>query len=451
MSLPENDISLVDFGDIRLTRRLKESVEAIRKNAGKSILGAGKGRSQAKAFYRLLSNEKFDFAQMQESVRDSTLSRISEAGGTVLLIQDTTEINLNGHKKTEGLGYSSEYVKGVRLHSCIAVSQVGIPFGLVGQEYETRSESKSKLSKAEKANRSIEEKESYRWLKMLEETTRDMPKDVTPITICDREGDFYELYAESKRLDADFIIRVTHDRSSLNNEKVVSKLRKSPAFSQISINIPRNSRRNRPARQTEMEIAYSIETIKKPMYLNEDDMPEWLQVNFVRVTELTPVAGEEPIEWILATSLPLFDQLDVMTIVEYYVQRWKIERFHFVLKSGMNAEKIQQRTYERIKPVLLIYSVVALYIMAITFLGRTIPDMPCDLLFDEDEWKILYRIANNTKTPPDTPYSIAEAIQYLGQLGGYKRSPSDGEPGLKVIWTGLTSLYFAIELLVGQV
>jgi len=39
-----------------------------------------------------------------------------------LLPQDTADINLNGHKKTEGLGYSSNQTKGVQLHSCIALT-----------------------------------------------------------------------------------------------------------------------------------------------------------------------------------------------------------------------------------------------------------------------------------------------------------------------------------------
>jgi len=161
--------------------------------------------------------------------------------------------------------------------------------------------------------------------------------------------------------------------------------------------------------------------------------------------------GEAPIEWILATSLPLNNATDIMAIVEHYIQRWKIERFHFVLKSGCNAEKIQQRTFERIKPVLLIYSVIALYIMSVTFAGRILADMPCSFLFDDDEWKILYRIVHKTKNPPAVPYSMVDAIKYLGQLGGYKRSPSDGEPGLNVIWKGLFKLYDAMEIIMGQV
>ena len=132
---PEDDFSTIDFKDKRLEKRLQTVIENSRKNAGESILGSQEGRNSAKAFYRLLSNERFDFEQMREAAKKATISRMC---GTVLLIQDTSDINLNGHKKTEGLGYCSEHVRGVKIHSCIAVSPEGVPFGVVGQYYETR-------------------------------------------------------------------------------------------------------------------------------------------------------------------------------------------------------------------------------------------------------------------------------------------------------------------------
>ena len=446
--IPENDFTAVEFGDKRLWMRLRAFVENSRKNVGKSVLGSVKERSQAKAFYRLLSNDKFEFEQLQTASRTSTISRMT---GTVLAIQDTTDIGLNGHKKTKELGYCSEHVMGIKLHSCIAVSPEGVPFGLLGQFYETRKEAKSALTKAEKAARPVEEKESYRWLKMLEESTKDIPDDVTVVTICDREGDFYELYAKAMELGKDFVIRVIHDRNSEENEKVANKIRKTGAVGNATVNIPRDSRRNIPARQTEMEVAHCRATIRKPATVRNTEITRNLTINLVRITEITPLDGQEPIEWILATSLLLGNDNDVMKIVEYYIQRWKIERFHYVLKSGCNAQRIQQRTYDRVKPVLLIYSVIALYIMAVTYLGRVLPDVPCDIFFDEVEWKILYRVAHKTKTPPDSAYPMADAVKYLGQIGSYKRAPSDGAPGLMSIWLGLFALYQAIDLLVGQV
>jgi hypothetical protein len=445
---PRNDFETVDFGDKRLNKRLQEAIENSTQNAQKSILGAEGDRSGAKAFYRLLSNERFDMDKLSEAPKAATIRRME---GTVLAIQDTTDVNLNGHKKTEGLGYSSEHVRGVKVHSCIAVTPEGLPLGLICQSYETRAEAKSALTKEEKAARTIEEKESFRWLKTLDESTIFIPEDVHVVTICDREGDFYELYAQARDWNEDFVIRVMYDRETETNEKVLSQIHRTKAAGQATVNIPRDSRKNIPARQAQMEIAYCSVNIKKPRNVTDDTFPDSLEMNIVRITEINAKDPQKTIEWILATSLPINNFDEAMKIVEYYIQRWKIERFHFVLKSGCNAERIQQRTYEKIKPMLLIYSVIAMFIMTITYIGRVLPDTTCDVFFDTDEWQILYRITHKTKIPPSEPFSMADAVKFLGQLGGYRRAPSDGPPGLKSIWDGLFKLWEFLDLFVGQV
>ena len=445
---PKDDFAQVDFGDKRLNDRLSKVIESGTKNAEKSILGSSGARGEAKAFYRLLGNEKFDMKQLQDHACEATFSRMH---GTVLMIQDTSDIDLNGHKKTEGLGYCSEHIRGIKLHSCIAVSPEGLPFGLVRQFYETRQEAKSPLTQKEKAARPIEEKESFRWIDMLREATRAKPDGVHLITVCDREGDFYELYAEALRLCEDFIIRVMHDRQSDESEKVATKIRRTGAIAKVTVKIPRDSRGGGKARETEMEVAHCRVNIIKPASVRTEGVASKLSINLVRITEIAPPQGKEAIEWILATSLPINNELDALTIVEHYIQRWKIERFHFVLKSGCNAKKIQQRTFERIKPVLLIYSVIAMFIMAVTYAGRVTPQTLCDTFMEDNEWKTLYRVVHKTRLAPNEPYTMADVVRYLGQLSGYKRAPSDGPPGLEAIWNGLFALFFAIDLLMGQV
>lgn len=441
---PSEYFSEIDFGDKRLTKRLVETLEQMAKNPTKSILGATKDRNSARGFYRLLGNAKFSLVKLAEESRKITIEKIVEHK-TVLAIQDTTDDNLNGHKKTEDLGYSSEHVLGIKIHSCIAVTPEGLPLGLLSQSYETRKEAKSKLTKAEKAARPIEEKESYRWLEMLRDSTKDIPDSVNVITICDREGDFYELYAEAMKIGKDFVIRVTHDRKTAENEKVIEKIRDRESCGQVTVDIPRNTRNNRPARKAVMEVACCSVNVLKPDTINSANVLESIQMNIVRITEISVKDDQEKIEWILATSLPVTNADDAIKIVEYYVQRWKIERFHFVLKSGCKIEEIQQRSYERIKAVLFIKSVIAMFIMTITYIGRILPDLPCNVFFEDDEWKILHKIVNKTKYAPDEPYSLADAVKYLGTLGGYKRAPSDGPPGLKSVWNGLHELYNVLE------
>ena len=185
---------------------------------------------------------------------------------------------------------------------------------------ETRQEAKSQLTRAEKTNRPIEEKESFRWIKTIRESTNIIPDDVHFITICDREGDFYELYVEAQELEEDFIIRVTHDRCSDTNEKIFDKIHDRLEIGKITVNIPRDSRKETKAREVEMELACCQVNIAKPARIRNDKIATKITINLVRITEINPLDGNEPIEWILATSLPIKNAEEVMTVVEYYIQ-----------------------------------------------------------------------------------------------------------------------------------
>ena len=79
--------------------------------------------------------------------------------------------------------------------------------------------------------------------------------------------------------------------------------------------------------------------------------------------------------------------------------------------------------------------------MQFTYMARNFPDTPCELIFSESEWKTLYRAVKRTTIAPDNPYSMADAVIYIAKLGGWAGAPSDGPPGLKVIWLGLNALF----------
>jgi len=89
-----------------------------------------------------------------------------------------------------------------------------------------------------------------------------------------------------------------------------------------------------------------------------------------------------------------------------------------------------------------------------TLLAPSSPDVSCDVLLEENEWKILYFLINRTKIPPDKPYSLKTAVAYLGELGSFRHSPSDGDYGVKAIWLGLFELFYSLDVLrrlMGQV
>src|SRR3972149_7835020 len=88
------------------------------------------------------------------------------------------------------------------------------------------------------------------------------------------------------------------------------------------------------------------------------------------VEEINPPDGEEPITWLLLTSLPVDTFEQACLVVEYYLCRWQIEIYFKVLKSGCKIEDRQFETSARIKPCIALYMIVAWRGFFVFKLGR---------------------------------------------------------------------------------
>jgi hypothetical protein len=239
-----------------------------------------------------------------------------------------------------------------------------------------------------------------------------------------------------------FLIRVAQNRITMDNQRIRDAIQKKRCMGKAEITIPRDSRKNVKERKGTLQIRYGQFDVKRPLILNKiKSLKDSIEVWVIHAKEENPPKGMEPIEWFLMTNEPVQDIKTAYERVCYYTHRWKIERFHYVLKSGCRVEKLQERSMDKTTLLVLMYSVIAVLIMNLTYIARIHPNLPCTVFFEEDEWKLLYCAANKTKKPPGKPYSILEAVTYLGWLGGPKGAPSDGQPGVKTIWGGLDKLY----------
>ncbi|MDR2659932.1 MAG: hypothetical protein LBC27_08110 [Spirochaetaceae bacterium] len=70
-----------------------------------------------------------------------------------------------------------------------------------------------------------------------------------------------------------------------------------------------------------------------------------------------------------------------------------------------------------------LYRYLSDFSVELTYIARINPSLPCTIPFDDEEWKVLYCMANRTKKAPEKPYSIAEAVEHIGNFGGPGRSP----------------------------
>jgi hypothetical protein len=438
----------IDFNSKRLEDRFVRTMETLSKHPEKSLWGACGNRAEAKAIYNMLGNKRFAIGEALLAHRKATVRRM--AGHTVVLaVQDTTSLNYQGHAKMAGIGYTSEYARGEDIHTCLAVTAEGVVLGVLDQRYSNRPQPKDDSATHDgKKGRPIEDKESGRWLATMREALSgvDVPEGVRVIHVCDREGDMYELFNEAAEEGAQFLTRLVQNRKTTDNKLILDEARAMKAEGSVTVVIPRDTRRGLARREAELEIRFGRFEVKRPARLNKNaSLLPFISANVIQVKEKSPPSGVEPIEWFLMTNEPVDSYEEAYEKAGYYLQRWKIETFHHALKSGCAVEKLQEHSMKNTTALVLMYSIVAVFIMNMTYIARVNPALPCSVLFDEEEWKVLYCAANRTKTPPCDPYTIADAVKYVSWLGGPRRAPSDGTPGVKTIWTGLQKLYTLLE------
>jgi hypothetical protein len=437
------EFATLDFNSSRLEKRFVRTMETLAGQPDKSIWFASENRAEAKAIYRMLGNDSLDREEILRAHREATIRRMAQSEKTILAVQDTTSLNYNIQTKMEGIGYICEQTLGVNIHSCLAVTVDGLVLGVLTQSsYNREQPSNNARTHDSKKVRLLEEKESYRWVQTLGKSTETLPEGISIVTVCDREGDMYELFDEAVREGQSFLIRIAQNRKTMENEKILDEIRKKPCMGRVKMTIQRNSCRGLKEREAIFQMRYGRFEIKRPLILNKvKHLQDSHEVNIIYVQEEQSADKTiEPIQWFLMTNEPVDDVETAYEKAVWYMQRWKVEQFHHVLKSGCAVEKLQERSMEKTTTLVLMYSIIAAAIMNITFIARIHPQLPCTVCFEEDEWKVLYCTANKTKKPPEQPYTIAEAVTYLSWLGGPKRAPSDGPPGVKTIWIGLDKL-----------
>ena len=118
--------------------------------------------------------------------------------------------------------------------------------------------------------------------------------------------------------------------------------------------------------------------------------PTTLVVTVIYAKERRPPKGEEPVEWLLLTSLLVKDFASACTVVQWYRARWESELFFRVLKQGCQIERLRVATAPRLLNALAIYLIIAWRIHTITMMGRVYPEASGEAVFEPQEWQAIY-------------------------------------------------------------
>ena len=392
-------------------------------------------QQQCKGWREFWSNRRIKATEIISAHTSSTIERIKEHQ-VVLAIQDKTEIDLGNRRRTRGIGaIGNQAAKGLHLHTVLAVSELGVPLGLLEEKMWARE--KVRKGKGEKERkRKIEEKESYRWIESLEKTQNLIPAEISLITVADREADIYELFAQPRREGSHLLIRAAQNRrvkkGSGETEKLFESLRSVKACGQKTLELQRTPRRKE--RLATLTVRFATIELQAPK--GKDDIKSRIVIQAILAEEENPPAGEKAVSWLLLTTLPVLKGADACDCLEKYAYRWVIERYHYVLKSGCGIEELQLETAERMEKAIFTYAIVAWRILWLTYEARKNPEAKIDRVLKEQEWKVLYLATEKKKVLPNESPTLSEGVRKIASLGGFLGRKGDGEPGVKTIWRG---------------
>lgn len=407
---PGQEFGNCKLGDERLTARLLKIVLAqAAQPQGSYAQASGGQRHELKAYYRFLNNEgsELNLQSLLQSHRRQTIRRMKKET-TALIVQDTTDLNLSTRSHCEGLGQigtnqTGAKSRGLRLHSSLALSQDGLPLGLVQLHgYAPQS------AEGKDRQRPIEQKESYRWIEGFAQAMEiaALLPNTQVISVADREADMFELFDFRRRQTgkkADLLIRAKTDRCLEETErKLFAELAAAPRARTVSITVPRQrehlskpstpGRPGLPAREARVEVRFKQVTLSAPNTAQTRHLQP-ITLGAIYLLEKDPPAGATPLEWLLLTTIQVTSAKQALKCIRWYCRRWRIEEWHRVLKSGCNILDHQNHSAEALLRAIAIDAVIAWRIMLLALLGREVPELPCEAVFDNCECRVLELLA----------------------------------------------------------
>jgi hypothetical protein len=449
----EREIAGCQFDDRRHGKRFRTLVEQLSEHIGGSIPFACQDWASTKAAYRFLANGKVSEEKILAGHFMCTRERFAAASGApVLILHDTTEFIYGRedsqaigivHKQPTGYGYgrSRRYhtTCGVLMHSSLAVTQEGLPLGLTAIKFWTRDKFHGANALKRKVNPTrvpIEQKESYRWLENLRQSTALLAEPERIVHIGDRESDIYELFCTARNAGTHFLVRTCVDRLAGDGRHTIAdEMQEVRVQGRHCIEV-----RNKKGEVSEavLEIRYRRIRVLPPIG-KKKQYPD-LELTVIHATEQSTPQGHNRIEWKLITDLAVRSRKDAIEKLRWYAMRWKIEIFHKVLKSGFKAEEVRLRAAERIVNMLAILCILSWRVFWVTMMNRAMPDTTPELAFTPTETYLLDQLVSDSPSATQTGNSLSLYLTKLARLGGYLARAKDPPPGNTVIWRGLSRL-----------
>lgn len=406
----------------------------------------GGGRAGEVRFGRFLANPRVTMNDLVDGACDGIGAR--SAGRHVLAIEDTSEINYQGHVgRVKGLGTVGNGTDlGLFLHPVLAVdADDGACLGLAHLHLWQRQEGKAPNYR----HLPIEDKESFRWIEAAKAAGKRLPQAARMTVVADREADIYELWARLPDARTDLLVRAGQDRALIteSGQRLFAWIAVQAVAGSYRLTLPAIAGK-RSAHEALLLVRFGQIVLKKPQSSLDKKAPASLTLNIIEVVEdvSTVVGNEPPIHWRLLTTHAVTTLAEARQCIEWYCQRWHIEQMFRTLKrQGLNLESSLIEDGDRLEKLAVLAVSAAVRTMQLTLAraGRT--QRPATDAFVAEEIEVLRHIQptlegkTEKQKNPHPLATLAWAAWIIARLGGWKGYASERKPGPLTMLHGLQS------------
>lgn len=436
----------LDLGDVRRTARLVEAVDVMCRHPGGTLPHKLNRPADLRAYYRLLHRPEVTHAKLIGSHADCTRADVAKQDADVLILHDATELDFTSKATVSqllsqiGMGAQRGYI----CHNSLAVrADTGAVLGLTSQILHQRAfVPKNETAKQcrERANR-----ESRLWVQGAQ-ASGPAPAGVRCVDVSDSLSDTFEYMAFEVDQGRRFVLRQREDRRLqtplAGQDYLKAATRALPAQGERSVRVLAS--KGRKARTTTVKVAFAALQVAAPGERHGDYTAAALDVWVVRVWEPSPPQGEEPLEWILLTNVPISCDADAQERVSWYERRSIIEEYHKGMKTGCRIESMQFETLDRLEPAIAVLSVVTTTLLQLRDAARA-PDADERLateVIGSDYVEVLAIHYGARLGPKPT---IRKFYLHVARLGGHQNRKGDGFPGWITLWRGWERLQSMVD------
>jgi hypothetical protein len=454
--------------------------------------------AEERGYGRFLQNDSFSAQDIVEHYRPALPDGLSQMH--VLLVQDTTEISFGLNSGKTGLGkvgnggsegFFSHPVIGINAANggCLGVGAVEIhkrhEYIPTEEDIESarRSLEKSAAKKALKTGETakpvsetlilreareiqqrqlpFEAKDRYRWLDTALEAADYYQGAARRTVVGDRESDIYQVFLGLQTQGVDFVIRSSQDRyldATRSGTTLHAQAQKWAPECAYKVKLPATDKRS--AHEAILQVSYQQVQIACPQYLLKSElplrdgqkisMPDVLPLYAVRVCESpqSVVNNEQPIEWLLLTSIPVLNAEQALQIIQFYRWRWVIEQVFRTLKSkGLDIQHSTIKPFNALSKLAVLALIAATQIMQLVQARDGKTDQNIQTVFDDCEIQAIQLLntqlegKTEKQKNPHPSQSLAFAVWVIARLGGWKPFASPKPPGPITILNGFTIFY----------